>query len=56
MSKEIEIDITCDISDYYQEYICEIVADFLDDKGIEWYSSSFKLIAEYVPENGGWHE
>jgi len=56
MSEETKVDITCDISKRDQEYICEIVADYLADKGIEWDNCGFTLIADYVPENGGEHE
>lgn len=56
MSKETKVDITCDISKRDQEYICEIIADYLADRGIEWLAVSFTLIADYVPENGGEHE
>ena len=56
MSEETKVDITCGISKRDQEYICEIVADYLADKGIEWDSCSFTLVAEYVPENRGEHD
>jgi hypothetical protein len=56
MSEETKVDITCAINTADQEYICEIVADYLADKGIEWDSCSFTLVAEYVPENGGEYE
>ena len=51
MSEETKVDITCDISKRDQEYICEIVADYLTDKGIEWDTCSFTLVAEYDPED-----
>jgi len=48
--EEIKMDITCDLSEWDQRRICEIVIDFLDDKGIEWDDCSFTLIAEYSPD------
>ena len=53
MSKEIKVDITCDIDTTDQELICDIVGYHLQDKGIEWDSCSFTLVAEYVPDNRG---
>ena len=49
-SERIEMDITCDIKEWEQIRINEIVIDFLDDKGIEWDDCGFKLIAEYLPD------
>ena len=49
-SERIEMDITCDIDEWDQIRICEIVSDFLDDKRIEWDDCGFKLIAEYSPD------
>jgi len=48
--ERIEMDITCDIDEWDQIRICEIVSDFLDDKRIEWDECGFKLIAEYSPD------
>lgn len=64
MSEEIKIDITSGIDKYQQNRVCDIVADYLDEKGIEWEDCSYTLIAEYIPDkerqawrdSGGEHE
>lgn len=47
---EIKVDITSKIDEGQQRRICDIVADYLDEKGIEWDDCSYTLIAEYSPD------
>ena len=50
MTEEIKIDITNGIDEYQQKRVCDIVSDYLEEKGIEWNSCSYTLIAEYIPD------
>ena len=50
MSEEIKIDITSGIDKYQQDRVCDIVADYLDEKDIEWEDCSYTLIAVYTPD------
>ena len=47
---EIKVDITSEIDEDQQRRICDIVSDYLDEKGIEWENCSYTLIAEYTPD------
>ena len=47
---ETKLNITSELDKFQQERICEYVADYLEDNGIEWDSCSFTLIAEYTPD------